>query len=696
MPLEHILSHLTLGIVVIIAASRLLGVAFRRLHQPQVIGEIVAGILLGPSFLGWLAPQWATALFPSAVLPFLKVLSEYGVLFFMFLVGLELDPTLLRGRGHVAVVVSHAGIIVPFLLGSSLSLLLYSRFSPDSVPFSSFALFIGIAMSITAFPVLARILIERDLLKTKVGAITLTCAAVDDMTAWCLLAFVVAMVRAAGLHQALITVGLALLYIGLMFFGIRPLLARVSALYEHSGRLSQNIVATIFLMVLCSAATTEQIGIHSIFGAFMLGAIMPKHSGFVRELTEKIEDFIVIFLLPIYFVYTGLRTQIGLLNSLEAWEFCLLIIAAATLGKFGGSTLAARWTGLGWREASALGVLMNTRGLMELIVLNIGLDLGVIAPTLFAMMVLMALVTTIATTPVLALIYPQEQLRADLLASEVSEKNDRVLIPVALPSSGPALLQVAAAVAESEAPQLYALHLARPTERGALGARVLPGLPTAQEALGPLLEYARTLRYEVHPLELVSRTPGRAICEVAQTKGAGLVVMGWHKPVFNQALLGGTVQEVMKESTADVAVFIDKGGAFPPSRILLPYTGTSHDRATLTLAARIVHRYGAQATILHVVRPGRAQPEIEREAQAALAQEFPGPRGGVPRFVVVESAQPVETVLHEAAGYDLTMLGVGDEWRLAPHVFGLRQERLVTQCPSSLLVVRAHANHTAV
>src|SRR4029453_5842035 len=262
----------------------------------------------------------------------------------MFVVGLELDPSLLRGRGHAAVVISHVSIIAPFFLGALLSLFLYTRLSSDAVPFTSFALFLGAAMSVTAFPVLARILIERDLLKSKVGAVTLTCAAVDDVTAWCLLAFVVATVRAAGLHQALVTVGFALLYLGAMFFVVRPILARFGRLHEHSGRLSQNLVAVIFALVLVSSAITDLIGIHSIFGAFMLGAMMPKQGGFVRELTDKIEDFAVVFLLPVYFAYTGLRTQIGLLDSGDLWLFCVLIIGVATIGKFGGSAVAARVT----------------------------------------------------------------------------------------------------------------------------------------------------------------------------------------------------------------------------------------------------------------------------------------------------------------------------------------------------------------
>ncbi len=691
MPLEKVLLLLTVEIAVIIAAARLLGIVFRRFHQPQVIGEIVAGILLGPSLLGWVAPQVAEALFPPQVLPFLKILSEYGVLFFMFLVGLELDPKLLRGRGQAAVVISHVSIVAPFFLGALLALFLYTRLSSDAVAFTSFALFLGAAMSITAFPVLARILIERDLLKTKIGAVTVTCAAVDDVTAWCLLAFVVATVRASGLQQALVTAGLALCYIGAMFFLIRPLLSRFGNLYEHSGRLSQNLVAVVFVLVLSSAAVTDLIGIHAIFGAFMLGAMMPKQGSFVRELTEKTEDFAVVFLLPIYFAYTGLRTQIGLLDSVDLWLFCLLVIGVAILGKFGGSAVAARTTGLDWRESCALGVLMNTRGLMELIILNIGLDLGVISPALFAMMVLMAIVTTVMTTPALAIIYPVDRLRAELLEPEAAVEAPPVLIPVALASSGPALLDMAVALAEEATTRIYTLHLIRPLDRGALGARLLQESPSEYEALGPLLAHAQAQGIKVHPLTLVSRAPGADICDVARAKGVGLIVMGWHKPVFSQAMLGGTVQQVMNGSIADVAVFIDRACGFPPRRILLPYTGTVHDRTALTLAARLARRFEAQVTLLHIVRPGRPHPRIEQEVQGMITQAFPEPAGGSTRLVVMEATNPVERVLQEAADYDLTILGVGEEWGLDPHVFGLRSERIATHCPSSLLIVRTRA-----
>src|SRR3989442_245130 len=413
---ERLLSVITVDILVILVVSRLLGVALRAIGQPQVMGEVIGGILLGPSLLGWAAPGVSAGLFPPAVLPHLRVLSEYGIVFFMFLVGLELDPALMRGRGRAAVVTSHSSILTPFLLGIGLAAWLYAEHAPHGVRFLPFALFMGASMSITAFPVLARILIERDLLKTKVGAVTIVCAAVDDLTAWCLLAFVVAGVGTADLAGAARTLVLVLAYVVAMLVLVRPLLRRLSAMVDRTGRLSQNLVAIVFLLVLASAFATDTIGIHAIFGGFMLGAIMPKDALFTRELVDKVEDFAVVFLLPIYFAYTGLRTQIGLLDAPRLWLQCGLVGGVATLGKFGGSAAAARLTGLPWREACPLGVLMNPRGLMGPIILNIGYDLAVLSPALFAMMVLMAVATTLATTPVLAAIYPPERFRPQLAA----------------------------------------------------------------------------------------------------------------------------------------------------------------------------------------------------------------------------------------------------------------------------------------
>jgi Kef-type K+ transport system membrane component KefB len=394
--------HVLLALALVIASARALGALFRLVQQPPVIGEMIAGIMLGPSLLGRLAPGFAAYILPQSIAPLLNVISQFGVLLYMFLVGLELDVTLLRDRARSTITISHASIVVPFLLGATLALLLYPNLSNSSVSFTAFSLFLGVSMSVTAFPVLARILTDRGIQKTKMGALTLACAAIDDVTAWCLLAFVVSVTAHAG--SATRTLFMAMIYIAVMLLLVRPLVIRVTRWMDSKGRMTQGILATVLLGILLSSLATESIGIHSIFGAFALGAIIPNGSKLARELTAKLEDFVVVFLLPAFFAFTGLRTQIGLVNGTRDWMFCILIILVASAGKFGGSALAARWNGLSWRESSALGILMNTRGLMELIVLNIGLELGVISPTLFAMLVLMALATTLATTPVLQFI----------------------------------------------------------------------------------------------------------------------------------------------------------------------------------------------------------------------------------------------------------------------------------------------------
>ncbi|MFZ5896136.1 MAG: cation:proton antiporter [Myxococcota bacterium] len=394
---SEVLLHVLLALVVVIIVARLLGALFRRLNQPAVIGEVIAGVLLGPSLLGRVAPGLSAYLLPPAVAPFLGVISQVGVILYMFLIGLELDTTTLRQRAHASVAISHASIIAPFVLGAALSLWLYPRLSSSDVPFSVFALFIGISMSVTAFPVLARILTDRNMHKSRLGTIALACAAVDDVSAWCLLAFVVSVARSEP-QRVLSTLALTAAFIAAMFLLVRP----AAAWFVRRRRAApQSSMAVIFIALLLAALLTEYIGIHAIFGAFLLGAVIPHDSELARDITRKLEDVVIVLLLPAFFAFTGMRTQIGLVSGVAEWLTCGLIIVVASLGKFGGSTLAARATGLDWRQAASLGILMNTRGLMELIVLNVGLDLGVLSPTLFAMLVVMAVVTTLATSPIL-------------------------------------------------------------------------------------------------------------------------------------------------------------------------------------------------------------------------------------------------------------------------------------------------------
>ncbi len=446
----HTVVLVLVQVLIIIGLSRLMGLGCRAFKQPLVIGEIIAGIMLGPSLFGLVAPTLATALFPAETLPFLDVLSQVGLIFFMFLIGLELDPKYLKGNLDMAILTSHVSILVPFSLGSLLALLLYPLVSNASVPFTAFALFLGAAMSITAFPVLARIITENNLQGTRLGTLALTCAAVDDVTAWCLLALAIAVGKAAmspagnnNMIGVIVTLVAALLYIGFMVTVGRWFLKRLSNYYDRTGRLTQLVLAGIYMGVVASALITELIGIHLIFGAFLLGAVMPKNPGLVRELAQKTEDFVLTFLLPIFFAYSGLRTQIGLLNSPDLWLLCAAVVGVAIIGKYVGTYVAARVGGIENREASALGWLMNTRGLTELIVLNIGLSLGVISPLLFTMLVIMALVTTVMTSPLLEWVYPKKLIKLDMLESQPDVESGidtrqptyRILVPVANPST---------------------------------------------------------------------------------------------------------------------------------------------------------------------------------------------------------------------------------------------------------------------
>lgn len=399
--LEHPLALLLAQIITIILVARLFGWICKKIGQPSVIGEIVAGIILGPSLAGFYFPGFSAFLFPPQSMGNLQFLSQIGLILFMFVIGMELDMKVLKNKAHEAVVISHASIIIPFALGIWLAYFIYDHFAPAGINFASFGLFTGIAMSITAFPVLARIIQERGIHKTRLGTIVITCAAADDITAWCILAAVIAIVKAGSFISALYTIALAGVYVLLMIYVIRPFLKRLGQLYLDKEHLTKTIVAIFFLTLIISSYATEVIGIHALFGAFMAGAIMPEDAKFRKVFVEKVEDVAVVVLLPLFFVFTGLRTQIGLLNDVYLWKVTALIILVAVTGKFAGSALAAKFVGQSWRNSLTIGALMNTRGLMELVVLNIGYDLGVLKPELFAMMVIMALVTTFMTGPAL-------------------------------------------------------------------------------------------------------------------------------------------------------------------------------------------------------------------------------------------------------------------------------------------------------
>jgi Kef-type K+ transport system membrane component KefB len=410
------LQTLILQIVIVVAVARLFGWMFRHLHQPQVVGEMIAGIALGPSLLGWLVPSVYNAVFPTASLVALNSVSQVGILLFLFLIGLELNLSVLRKVGRTAAVTSMASVIVPFIMGFALAYYLYAKLSDSSVNIINFSIFIGAAISVTAFPVLARILTERQLFHTRIGTIAITSAAVIDVMAWVFLAIAVLLVRGQGLiTQLAITFASLLLFLAVMIVVIRPLLRRLAIIYKKRGEITQGGLAIVVVVLLASAFVTEWVGIHALFGAFIAGAVMPKDEDFAHALSGKFQDITVVLFLPIFFAFTGLKTSINLLGGANLWGYCLAIIATAIIGKVGGAMFAARATGLVWHEAGAVGILLNTRGLVELVLLTIGLDAKIITPAVFTMMVLMALVTTAMTTPLLQLFYKTSEASADEL-----------------------------------------------------------------------------------------------------------------------------------------------------------------------------------------------------------------------------------------------------------------------------------------
>ena len=405
------LQRLLIQLLVILLATMCAGWLARRLGQPRVLGEMVAGIAVGPSLFGTLMPVWSAAVFPRDRLLPLATISQFGILLFMFVVGLRMDVGTFRARARTAAIVSNVSMLFPFALGTVLALWLYPTLAGvgvhgEPVALLPFALFLGAAMSVTAFPVLARILSESGLLHTEIGSVALASAAIDDVIAWCLLAGVVAVAnKGSALGSFVGTIAGALLFTALLVLGGRRLLAWLDARRVTAGMdVTPELVGLAVLLAIASALITETLGVHALFGAFMAGTIMPRDSGLAHALATRMDTIVSALFLPIFFAYSGLRTEIGLLGTLALWGICLLVLVTAIVGKFGGAALAARLAGMSWRDAIGVGALMNTRGLMGLVVLNVGLEMEVISSSLFAIMVVMALVTTTMTSPLLRLV----------------------------------------------------------------------------------------------------------------------------------------------------------------------------------------------------------------------------------------------------------------------------------------------------
>lgn len=551
--LHHPLSVLILQILIIILVSRVLGWVLSLINQPTVIGEILAGILLGPSLLGLYFPEATVFLFPVESLGNLQILSQIGLILFMFIIGMELDIGLLRQKAKAAVFISNTSIVVPFVMGAGLAYFLFESFAPAGSRFISFALFMGIAMSITAFPVLARIVQERGMTRTPLGMTAITCAAVNDITAWGILALVVAIANASAVSGALFTIFLSLLYIVLMLFFIRPFLNKVALKYTVRETVSKMIVAVVLSTMLLSAYITEVIGIHALFGAFMAGVIIPDNVRFKQIIAEKIEDVSLVLLLPLFFVYTGLRTQIGLLNDASLWLTGLLVVAVAVTGKFAGSALAARYTGQAWKDSLLIGALMNTRGLIELVALNIGYDIGVLSPEIFTILVLMALITTFMTGPAIAFINflfkrPEDE--------SAALSTIRVLIAFGPSEAGGKLTMMVNALFGNRKKRLKlsALHLTPNTEISIKNARLFE-----EEAFRHVKKVAAHAGIEV---KTIYRTAENVTQEISKTANRGkfdLLVVGSSRPLLSQDETGGKARYFFDKVKCNVGLLIDKG-----------------------------------------------------------------------------------------------------------------------------------------
>jgi len=534
--LQHPLAILLAQIITIIVVARFFGWVFRKIGQPSVIGEIIAGIVLGPSLLGLYYPEFSIVLFPIESLGNLQFLSQIGLILFMFVIGMELDLKVLRNRAKEAVVISHASIVIPFALGIGLAYFVYFKFAPEGVAFLPFALFMGISMSITAFPVLARIVQERGIHKTKLGAIVITCAAADDITAWCILAAVIAIVKAGTFVSSLYVIGLAISYVIMMLFVVKPFLKKIGELYGTKDNLNKPVVAIFFLTLIISSYTTEIIGIHALFGAFMTGVIMPDITKFRNLFIEKVEDVSVILLLPLFFVYTGLRTEIGLINDPFLWKVTGFIILVAVIGKFFGSALAAKFVGQNWRDSLTIGALMNTRGLMELVVLNIGLDLKVLTPEVFTMMVIMALVTTSMTGPALNLINFIFKTKDLAILDEISNGNKyKILLSFGNNEKGKSLLRLANSLVkkQKETSIVTAMHLT-------LSDEVHPYNLDQYEKdkFLPIIAESKVLKQEITTLFQATVDIESNIAEIANNGEYDLLLVGLGKSIFEGSLLG--------------------------------------------------------------------------------------------------------------------------------------------------------------
>ena len=698
----HGIAALFVVIAIVMLAARLLGAAMLKLGQPRVMGEVLAGIALGPTLLGRIAPEVQATLFPSDIIPSIGVAANLGLIFYMFLVGLELDLSQLKGRITQTAAISNAGVLLPMAVGLLVALPVYDLVGPDT-KFLAFALFMGVAMSITAFPVLARILIERRMLRQPVGAIALAAAAIDDVSAWFLIALATAVATAGSAGGVARTIALAVAFCLVMTFLARPLLSRMSVAYDEAGRVPVAWITAIFAGVLLSAYTTETIGIALIFGAFLMGAIMPRRAELTEDVTRRIEDFVVLLLLPLFFAYTGLRTDIGLLERPELILLTAVLVAVAIFCKFGGAMLAARITGLGRRESAVIGALMNTRGLTELIVLNLALEKGVISEALFAALVIMALVTTFMTGPLLKLLDPrnelgapvtdelEEALRESLADSPLPIPEQSILVAPQAEGAFAQLLALAEPLASSQPRrELILARLVRPRSasvvRGGLQTQDRQ-LERAWAEVGDARARLLDRGVAARAVAFTSVEPGRDLAKLAGSQEVDLVLIDGRRPLRGDAVPRGGVGAVLADAPCDVAVLVAREDASvaldAKLPIIVPFSGAEHDWAALELGAWIAAANGAPIKLLGAAGTTEEGGDASRLLGNAslVLQQF----AGVAADPLI--AEPgLDGLLAAAADAGLLVIGLSDRWR--KEGLGTTRSEIARAAPAPVLFVR--------
>jgi Kef-type K+ transport system membrane component KefB len=691
-PDETVVAFFVAALVVMLFA-RLVGSLMPRIGQPRVIGEVVAGIILGPTVFGALDAALQGRLFASDIVPFIGVAANLGLVFYMFLIGLEVDLEQVKGRVGMTLAISNTGLAVPMMLGMASAIPLYALLAPGK-RFVAFALFMGVSMSVTAFPVLARIISERRMLKRPLGIMALSAAAIDDVSAWLLIALATAVAGAGTGIDVLETIGWTALFGLAMAFIARPLLARAAVAYDEAGRVPGTWITIIFAGVLLSAVTTEQIGVAVILGAFVMGLVMPRHAGLSHEVTKRVEDFVLTLLLPLFFAYTGLRTNIGLLGRPSLILITLALCGIAIVGKFGGTVIAARVMRLPWRQSAALGTLMNTRGLTELIVLNLALDKGVISPALFTSLVVMALVTTVMTGPLMRLIDPRNEFGSspeDELAPPKEAPAHAILVAPQSDGALEPLLALAAPLARSEPPrELILARLVRPPS----GSAVHGGLQTEAFLVREANEQVQKARLALLDLEIATRAvaltsakPGEDLVKLSRAPEIDLVLLDGRRPLLGDGVPREDVGTVLNEAPCDVAVLVAREGTLvepgPDALVMVPFGGAEHDWAALELAAWLCAVTGASLQLLGP--PG--QTDDGKDAghmlanAALLVQQF----AGVAAEAVV--AEPGRDGIVSAASHaTLLIVGLSERWR--KEGLGETRKAIARSAPAPIVFVR--------